>query len=55
MIAAIVLLSIVGICRTGTTRYPARRSPGIAILEDRYARGEIDRNEFLQKLDDILR
>jgi putative membrane protein len=31
-----------------------RRSAGLAILEERYARGEINRDEFLQKKQDIL-
>jgi putative membrane protein len=31
-----------------------RRSSGLEILEDRYARGEINREEYLQKKQDIL-
>jgi uncharacterized membrane protein len=38
----------------GGDRYSTRRSPAIVILEDRYIRGEINRNEFLQKLNDIF-
>ena len=30
-----------------------RRSPGLDVLEERYARGEIDRDEYLQKTKDI--
>jgi len=30
------------------------RSSGLAILEERYARGEINRDEYLQKRQDIL-
>jgi putative membrane protein len=33
--------------------YP-RRSTGLDVLEERYARGEIGRDEYLQKRDDIL-
>ena len=32
---------------------PARRSPGLDVLEERYARGEINRDEYLQKKKDI--
>jgi uncharacterized membrane protein len=31
-----------------------RETAGIEVLARRYARGEIDRNEFLQKRDDLL-
>jgi putative membrane protein len=31
-----------------------QRSTGLAILEERYARGEINRDEYLQKKQDIL-
>ena len=30
-----------------------RRSPGLDVLEERYARGEINRDEYLQKKRDI--
>ncbi|MFN3657285.1 MAG: SHOCT domain-containing protein [Pseudolabrys sp.] len=33
---------------------PARRSSGLDVLEERYARGEINRDEYLQKKKDIL-
>ena len=33
---------------------PPRRSSGLDVLEERYARGEINRDEYLQKKRDIL-
>ncbi len=33
---------------------PPRRSGGLDVLEERYARGEINRDEYLQKKKDIL-
>ena len=38
---------------TGEGAGPSRSSPGLAILEERYARGEIDREEYLQKKRDL--
>ena len=32
---------------------PPRRSSGLDVLEERYARGEINRDEYLQKKKDI--
>jgi len=32
---------------------PPRRSPGLDVLEERYARGEIGRDEYLQKKTDL--
>lgn len=32
---------------------PSRRSPGLDVLEERYARGEITRDEYLEKKRDI--
>lgn len=32
---------------------PPRRSAGVEVLEERYARGEINRDEYLQKKKDI--
>ena len=32
---------------------PARRSPGLDVLEERYARGEINRDEYMEKKRDI--
>lgn len=33
---------------------PPRRSSGLDVLEERYARGEISRDEYLEKKRDIL-
>jgi uncharacterized membrane protein len=39
---------------TGTAEAPTAASPALlAILEERYARGEIDRDEFLQRKQDL--
>jgi putative membrane protein len=37
----------------GSQRPPEQRSPAFEALEERYARGEIDREEYLQKKRDI--
>ncbi len=38
------------VCMPGMHRHPPmRRSAGIEVLEERYARGEINRDEYLQK------
>jgi len=53
VIAAIVMLVRYAMGRE--MRMPAdRRSPGLDVLEERYARGEISREEYHQKKQDIL-
>ena len=37
----------------GASRPTARRSPGLDVLEERYARGEINRDEYLEKKRDL--
>lgn len=39
---------------SGETQKPELGSPGLRVLEERYARGEIPRDEYLQKKKDIL-
>lgn len=45
LILAVVLLSTKGLTRHERT--PVAGNPGMDILENRYARGEINREEFL--------
>ncbi len=40
--------------RRGERPPPLRDRPGLGILEERYARGEIDRDEFLSRRRDLL-
>lgn len=58
LILALIIAGIVWLVRS--TASPSggrprleRRSPGVDILEERYARGEINRDEYLQKKRDI--
>ena len=38
---------------TGSQRSPERSSGALEVLEERYARGEVNRKEYLQKKRDI--
>jgi len=53
VILAAIVAGVVWLARTGTLPFSARRSPGLQALDERYARGEINRDEFLQKKQDI--
>ncbi len=53
VILVAIVAGVVWLTRTGTLPFFARRSPGLQALEERYARGEINRDEFLQKKRDI--
>jgi putative membrane protein len=55
IILVAVVLGAVWLVRslTTTTGPHARRSGGLDVLEERYARGEINRDEYLQKRRDI--
>lgn len=53
LIAAVVLL-VRSASGGGNLPPSERRSPGLDALEERYARGEINREEYLQKKKDIL-
>jgi putative membrane protein len=53
-----IIVGIVWMVRTmmasaGTRGASAPRSAGLAVLEERYARGEINRDEYLQKKGDL--
>ena len=59
LILGLVIAGIVWFVRAMTQRadsppLAARGSPGLEILEERYARGEINRDEYLQNRRDIL-
>lgn len=53
LIAAVVLLVRYATDLGGNNRPAERRSSGLEVLEERYARGEINRDEYLQKKKDI--
>jgi putative membrane protein len=58
LLLIIVIAAAVAIVRALSGRSappsgPSRRSPGLNVLEERYAKGEIDRDEYLQKKSDI--
>ena len=53
MILAAIVAGAVWLVRAGTPQFSARRSPGLQAPEERYARGEINRDEFLQTKQDI--
>jgi putative membrane protein len=52
---AVVVLLVRSAAGAGGIQPPVqRRSPGLDALEERYARGDINREEYLQKRRDIL-
>lgn len=62
MIVWVVILVVIIACAVwlvrsiagpGMHHLPPRRSSGLDVLEERYARGEINRDEYLQKKKDI--
>ena len=53
MIAAVVFCMTFMMRSMGGHRMAMRRSGGLDVLEERYARGEINRDEYLQKKKDI--
>lgn len=42
------------VCMPGMRRHGTPRSAGLDVLEQRYARGEINRDEYLQKKQDLV-
>ncbi|WP_316196396.1 SHOCT domain-containing protein [Bradyrhizobium sp. SZCCHNS3053] len=52
-IVAMVVWILRSFAGSGMHYAPPRRSPGLDVLEERYARGEINRDEYLQKKGDI--
>jgi len=56
VIIALIVVAVVWFTRAAGSGRPAqleRRSSGLEVLEERYARGEINRDEYLQKKRDI--
>jgi len=57
VILAVIIAGAVWFVRaqapSGSQRSPERSSPALEVLEERYARGEINREEYLQKKRDI--
>lgn len=57
IILIVIIAGVVWLVRSlaapGQQQLPSRRSAGLEVLEERYARGEINRDEYLQKKKDI--
>lgn len=52
-IVALVVWLVRSVASPGMHHLPLRRSSGLDVLEERYARGEINRDEYLQKKKNI--
>jgi putative membrane protein len=52
-VVALMMWLMRSVCMPGMHRHMPRRSAGLDVLEERYARGEINRDEYLQKKKDI--
>ena len=50
----LVILAVFGGAIVLLIRQTARRPPGLDVIEERFARGEINRDEYLEKKRDIL-
>jgi putative membrane protein len=54
VILAAIIAGVVWLVRSQPVGGGQRHSKGLDALEERYARGEIDRDEYLQKKRDIM-
>jgi putative membrane protein len=54
VILAAIIAGVVWLVRSQPVAGGRRHSTGLDALEERYARGEIDRDEYLQKKRDIM-
>ena len=54
ILLAFAILLVLRVGKPARREGPTGRSPGLDVLEERYARGEIDRTEYLQKKHDLL-
>jgi putative membrane protein len=55
LVVVVVALIVYGLLRDRGTRLGPPRSSPKQVLQERYARGEIERREFLEKLRDLER
>ena len=46
VLLALAVFAVVALVRMGKNRYPVARGSGLQILEERFARGEIDAETF---------
>jgi putative membrane protein len=54
VILGLIIAGVVWFVRSQTGDQRPRHSTGLELLEERYARGEIDREEYLPKKRDIV-
>ncbi len=54
----LIILVAIGLAIWGLTRYRSRgtrlHQSGLAVLDERYARGEIERDEYVKRRQDLL-
>ncbi len=53
VILALIIAGVVWLVRSQPIRSDQRRSPGLEVLDERYARGEITRDDYLRMKRDI--
>lgn len=57
LLLVVIVVAVIWLVRSttqgGGREPPPRRSAGLDVLEERYARGEVDRDEYLQKKRDL--
>ena len=54
LIALLLIFAVIAMTRRAQRRLPSAGMRSLDILEERYAKGEIQRDEYLQKKQDLI-